>query len=202
VKRVRAAFRHHGHDAAGIVPIFGVEVVGQNAKFRDGVEIRNDAGAAVHFFLGIRSVDEETVGVFTLPANGLISWIQAAGRSNRNGCSGHDDRIGRLRRHGHDARLKRQEVGKTSAVETNRSHHRPGDDIAHLRAFSFHMDTGVGDGNLIGLLAKLHGYIQLKLGSHVDGQSGMLIRLKSGTKRFDFVAAHGQRSEGVEAVRI
>src|ERR1700720_5017911 len=91
VNRVRPALRHYSDDTAGIIAIFRVEVVRQNAKFRDGIEIRNDTGAAVHFFLGIRSIDEETVGIFTLPADGLISWIQAAGRSDRYCRPGHDD---------------------------------------------------------------------------------------------------------------
>ena len=95
--------------------------------------------AAVHLLFNVGSIHEKSVGIFPLPADRLVPRIQVAGRRNRHGDAGHHDRIRRLRRHRHDAGLKRQQIGEAPSVQRNGGHHRAGNDIAHLCAFSFNL---------------------------------------------------------------
>src|SRR5215471_11464958 len=64
--------------AAAIVSVLRVEVVGDDAEFRNGVEIGNDRRAVVFALFHVRSVNHETVGRLTLSVDGLISSIQTA----------------------------------------------------------------------------------------------------------------------------
>ncbi len=136
VNLVGSTLGHRVHDAAGIVAVFRVEIVGQHTEFGNGIQIRNDRRAAVHQLLDVGPVDEKSVGIFALPVDGLVSRIQAAGRRDRHDDTGHDNRSLRLRRHWHDAGLKRQQIGEAPAVQADCGHHLAGDDVSHLRALS------------------------------------------------------------------
>ena len=71
-------FGDHIDNAAAVVPVLRVEVIGQNPELGDRIEIGNNGGAAVHQFLHVAAVDHETVGVFALPADRLVAGIQSA----------------------------------------------------------------------------------------------------------------------------
>src|SRR5262249_46398297 len=137
VKAVRPVLGDYGHDTARVVAIFGIETVGEHAEFVDRIQIRDDAGSAVHLFFHVGAVDENTVGVFALAAERLVAGVEVAGGRYGGGDAGHDDRIAGLGGHGHDAGLKREQVGEASAVEGNGGHHGAVHDIAHLRALRF-----------------------------------------------------------------
>ncbi len=78
MKLVRPRLGHDVDLSATIVPVLGVEVVGNDAKLRDGIEVGNNRGAVVLPLLDIRSVDHEAVGRLALPINRLVTGIQAA----------------------------------------------------------------------------------------------------------------------------
>src|SRR6185295_12703333 len=67
----------HIHHAAGIVAILGVEIVGKNPKLGDRIQIRNYRRASIHQFFNVSAVDQESIGVFALAADGLIARIES-----------------------------------------------------------------------------------------------------------------------------
>ena len=76
--------------------------------------------------------------------------------------TGHDNRSRRLGRHWRDAGLKRHQIGVASPVQRDGDHHLAGDELPHLRAFSFHLHVGgVRHSHLFTLLAHLHLYVNL-----------------------------------------
>ncbi len=62
--------------AAAVVSVLGVEVVGQDPKFGDGIQVGDNQCAAIHQILYIAPVDDEPVSVFTLATNGLVPDIE------------------------------------------------------------------------------------------------------------------------------
>src|SRR5207302_4518317 len=73
VQLVGAAPRDNVDDTAAIVPVLGVEIIGQDAELGNRIETRYDRGAAVHQFLDVASIYHEAVGVFALTADGLVA---------------------------------------------------------------------------------------------------------------------------------
>ena len=59
--------------AAAVVAIFGIEVIGNNAKFGDRVQIWNERGAIVNAFLRVSSIDHEPICTRSTAVDGLSS---------------------------------------------------------------------------------------------------------------------------------
>ena len=66
-----------------------------------------DECPAVHQLLDVAAVDHESVRIFPLPTDGLVTRIQCSGRRNRHRCARHHDRVGQLRGRRHDSRRRR-----------------------------------------------------------------------------------------------
>ena len=80
VKIVTPGFGDDVDLSAAVLAVFGVEIIGENAELRDGIEIRNDGGAHVDVFFDVAAVDHEAVGEFTLAVDGNVARVQIAGR--------------------------------------------------------------------------------------------------------------------------
>lgn len=87
---VASSLGDHGDDAAVIVSIFGVEVVGQHPELIDRIEVRNDGCAAVHVLLHIDPVHQEPVHGLVLAVDLEVAGIQVARRIEAPGDAGHD----------------------------------------------------------------------------------------------------------------
>ncbi len=79
VKAVSAGFGSDVDLTAAVVAIFRVKIIGDDAKFRDGIQIGQNAGTIVPAFLHVRAVYHESVGAFALSVYGLIAGILIAG---------------------------------------------------------------------------------------------------------------------------
>ena len=75
---VAAGFADDSDDAAVVVPVLRIEVVGQHAELFDGIEVGDDRGAAVHVLLHIDSIDHEAVGRLALAVDGEVAGVGVA----------------------------------------------------------------------------------------------------------------------------
>ena len=199
---VGAGLGDHIDDAAAVVAVLGVEVVGQDAELGDRIEIGHDGSAAVHQLLHVAAVDHEAVGVFALAADRLVAGVQTAGGSNRHRSAGHDDRVGLLRGHRHDARLKRQKIGEAAAVERDRGHDLAANDFAHLGALDIDVHRGIQNRDLLRLFADLQEYVYFQSRVYIDDYASALVGLEAWATDFDLIVPHGDDRECVEAVVI
>src|SRR5579859_2784538 len=74
---VRPGFSDYVDLTAAVISVSRVEVVGDDAKFRNRVEVGNDGGAVVPALFHVRTVDHETVGRLALSVHGLVTGVQA-----------------------------------------------------------------------------------------------------------------------------
>src|SRR6266403_1829510 len=111
VKGVGAGLGGDVNLAAAIVAIFSVKIIGDDAKFRDRVQIGQYAGTIVPALLHVRAIHHESVGAFALSIDGLIAGVLIA-RGRAIIC------VWSLRpvRSRNDAGLKRKEIGIRAAV--------------------------------------------------------------------------------------
>ena len=79
MKLIGSRFSDDTDLAAAEVSIFGVEIVGDDAKFGDGVEIQNNGRSVVDTFLGVCSIHHETVRTHPAPIYRLSSVGLIAG---------------------------------------------------------------------------------------------------------------------------
>ncbi len=77
-EHVAARLRDDVDDAAVVVPVFRIEVVRQQPELLDRIEVRDDAGAAVHPLLHVGAVDVEAVGGFALAADRDDAGVELA----------------------------------------------------------------------------------------------------------------------------
>ena len=202
MQSICARLGHDIHDAAAVISVFRIEIVGQHTKLGDRIQIGDDRSAAVHQFLDIPAIHDESVGVFTLAADRLVAGVQPSRGRNGNGGARHDNRIRLLRRHGHDSRLKSQKIGETSSVQGDCRDLRTCDNFTHLRTLCFHMHGAIGNDNFFRLLTHCQGYVFPEGRINVNNQARALVGLESITNNFNFIPAHGQIRECVGAVRI
>ena len=78
MKPVSSGLRDRVNLTSGVIPVFGVEVVGQNPELGDRVKIGNDGGSLVNTLIDVAPIHHEPVGRFSLPAHGKTAGIQAA----------------------------------------------------------------------------------------------------------------------------
>src|SRR3974377_100575 len=69
VKCITSRTRDDGDHASIVVTIFRIEVVGEDAKFLDGIKVRNNGSSSIHVFLHVDSINHKTVGRLPLPIN-------------------------------------------------------------------------------------------------------------------------------------
>ena len=79
VKCIGAGFRDHVDLSAAEFAVFGVEVVGENPKLGDGIEVRNNRRAHVDVLFHVASIHDETVGEFPLAVDRDRAGIQISG---------------------------------------------------------------------------------------------------------------------------
>ena len=161
-KHVAARLGHDVDDAAVVVAVFRIEVVRQQPELFDGIEIRHDAGAAVHPLLDVAAVDVEAVRGLALTADRHDAGIEPARRRDRAGDAGHDDAVGLNGRRRDDARLNRQQVRVAAAVERQRRHRLRRHDLAKLRRHGVDPDGVDRHGDGFRLLAQLERDVELK----------------------------------------
>ena len=115
---------------------------------------------------------------------------------------GHDDRIIRLGRHGHDAGLKRQQVGEAPSVQGDCGYHLAGFDFPHLGALRLDLDGGSGNNHFFRLPAHGQRDVRSELRIDVNDEAGALVGFKPFVNDFDLIAADGQGREIVKAIGI
>jgi hypothetical protein len=69
MKAIGTRLRHDVDLAAAVIPILGVKLVGDNAKFRNRIEIGNDRGPVGLAFFHVRAVHHESIRGFALPVH-------------------------------------------------------------------------------------------------------------------------------------
>src|SRR5258708_541343 len=78
VNSIGSRFRNDVNLPARIVAVLGVEIVGHDAKLGDGVKVWNNPSSGKGEFLHRGSVQQETIGRFTLAIDRQIPSIQIA----------------------------------------------------------------------------------------------------------------------------
>ena len=201
---VRSGFRDDVDDAAAIVAELGVEVIGEDAKFRDGVEIRDDGSPAVHQFLHVAAIHHEAVCILALTTDGLVPGIQTARRRDGHGRASHYDRIRKLRRNRNNSGLKRQQIGETPSVERNSRHFAAGDHLPKLRAGAFHVDFGnrVADGYFLGAFGELQSDVLFDCRIGVHHQAGALFGAEAARFEQEIIGSDGDAREGIFALAV
>jgi hypothetical protein len=116
--------------------VLGVEAVGDQAKFLDGVQVRNQASTEVAALAYVPAVHEEGVGGFALAVHGDISRVQNTGYR-----AVLLDGLGAA---GRDTGLQAEEIDITATVQGQGQHFLGIDDVAELRVLGLHLN-GVGD---------------------------------------------------------
>ena len=61
---IRSRLRDHIDDSAVVVTILGVEVICEDAKFGNRIQIGNDTCSTIHVLLNVAPVDQESIGQF------------------------------------------------------------------------------------------------------------------------------------------
>src|SRR5580692_1628218 len=126
--------------AATVIAIFGIEVVGQDTEFRDGIEVRDYRSAAEARLLNRGSIQHESVIGFPHAVYRKPSRIQVA-RHQRHHYSGRVEGTGQSTRHSgrtrHNARLQSQQIRVAAADQRHIGHFLTANDLAQLRAAGF-----------------------------------------------------------------
>ena len=80
---VVSRFGNDVDNPTGVIAILRIRAVGEDAKFRDGIEIGNDGGTHARNFLSSPSVHHEPVGPFSHSAHREVSGVQVSGNIRR-----------------------------------------------------------------------------------------------------------------------
>ena len=169
MKCVASGFADDSDDAAVVVAVLGIEVVGEDAEFFDRIEVGNDGGATVHVLLHVDSIDHEAVGGFALAVDGEVAGVSVAGGIDTAGDAGHDDGARQKGGDGSDAGLDREQIGVAAAVQRKRRHLRGGDDLAEMGRRGFDLCAGVAvTVTVSSVQADLEGDIHADCGVGID----------------------------------
>src|SRR5207244_6221368 len=95
----------------------GIEVICQNAKLRNRIEIRNNTRSAIHVLLNVTSVHQKAIGRFSLSTDRNVSCAEFPGRSDRAGDSRHDYGVWFKRSDRRDVWLIRQQISIAASVQ-------------------------------------------------------------------------------------
>ena len=152
VKCIGTGLSYNVDLAAAELAVFGIEVIGENPKFINGIEVGNDRRPHVDVFFDIASIDHKAVGKFPLAVNRDGAGIQISGGRER-GRAHVLHHVGRDGSGWRNPWLKRKQIRKAPSVEGYRGHPRTGDDLAYLRTRRFNQELAFGDGNDLGSLA-------------------------------------------------
>src|ERR1700733_9024688 len=154
MKLIATRFGDYVDLAAAEFAIFGVEIIGEDAKFGDGIEVRNDGCSEIDVLFDVTSVDHEAIREFALAIDRNCAGVQRAGGRERAGTHVLHS-VGSERGGGDHAWLQRKQVRVTAAVQWNSSHFSAGDHFAHLGAGSVDVDLSGVNGDDLAALAKL-----------------------------------------------
>ena len=201
-KGVAARFGDNVDDATVVVAVFRIEVVGEQPKLLDRVEIGHDTSAAVHPFLHVAAVHVEAVGALALATDRDDARIQTAGRIHRTRDPRHDHAVGLHGRGWNHARLNREEVRVAAAVQRQRGHRRRRNDLAELRRDRVDADGVDGDVNGLALFAQFEGRVDLHRAVGIDRDAGVLLRLESLDLQRHVIAADRQLRKGVQTLNV
>jgi hypothetical protein len=149
VKAVGARLRDGIHNRATELAVLGVKAVGDEAKFLDGVQVRNKTRAKVAALADVSAVHQERIGGFALAVYGDVAGVQSA--RNRAVL------LDRLCGTGCNASLQAQKIDVAAAVQRQCKHFLGVDNVAELRVFGLHLHR-------VGFHADL-----FRHGSHVEG---------------------------------
>ena len=143
-----------GDHAAVVVPVLGIEVVGQHSELFNRIEIRNDGGAAIHVLLHIDSVHQEAVGRLPLAIDGQVPRIQITRRVEASGNARHDDGAWQQGRDRGHSRLDGQQVRVAPSIQRERGHLCTRYDLAEVSCGRLDLHSGVaGDVHTVRLRA-------------------------------------------------
>src|SRR6266850_818901 len=84
---------HNVYNAAAVIAVLRIEVVGQYTELGDRIEVGHDRCAAVHHLLDVASIDHEAIGVFSLATNRLVPGIQTTRGCNSDLGACHDNGV-------------------------------------------------------------------------------------------------------------
>lgn len=198
---IGTGFGYHIDLAAGIVAVFGVEVIGDDSEFGDGIEIRNGPGTRKTSLLHENSVQKETVRSFAHAIDGVSAGVLIAGncwrrKTGRSKLAAQTAVHARLLRD--DPGLEWKQVRIATSVEGHVGHMLPGNDFAHLRAGGIHVQGETGHFNHFGSLAALQGDIDDQRRVDVNDDTSLLVRLEALLFDLDGVGPDRQRLEGIK----
>ena len=185
---VRARFRNHGDQSAGVVPILGIDAVGENSELGNGIEIRDDGRAVVHVFFHIAAIYHKPVRAFLLSAHRKVAGIQIARGTERL------EFPGRL---GDNSGLQRQQVRVTAPVQRYRVDLGTADDFTHLGAGSVDMHRRGRDVDCLCGGAQFHGDIDAQGRVVIKHQARLAIRLETCGLNDQFITADGKLGQHV-----
>ena len=120
--------------AAAVIAEFRVEVIGDDAKLGQRIEVGQDRRSTIVTFLDVAAVDVEAIGHFPVAAYGVPSVASVVCAAVRG-----------------DAGLKRQQAEITAAVQRDGRDAVAADDFAHLGAGGLHLQRGRLDADVFGL---------------------------------------------------
>src|ERR1700733_4791140 len=201
MKRIASGFGDDADLATAVLAIFSVEVAGDDAEFRNRIQVGYDGRAGIHVFFHVAAVHAEVVGRLALAVDGLVARVERAGRVG-NSPAYVLDRAAGDGGLGSDARLQRQKVRETPAIKRNRSDLAPRDDLPDLRACSFDMQSVVRDRHTLGYVADFERCVELQRRSSVQDNRPALVPTKSGSGDVDHVVTDGQNRESVITVVV
>src|SRR5260370_30273967 len=194
-------FGHNIDWAAAVVAVLGIEVVGDDAKLRNGVQIRNNPSAVVLALFDVGAIHHEAVGRLALAVDRLVPGVQIAGNSAiRKAAKLFLNRFGEGT--GNNSRLKRQQIGEGASVQGNGGNLRSTNHFAVLGAVGFDVDGFAHDRYFFGGLTDLELYVHAQSGVDVDHQTSLPVELESRRADLDVVGPDRQRGEIIEPLVI
>src|ERR1700722_2214085 len=162
MESVGAGFRNGIDYRAAELTVLGVEAIGDEAEFFDGVEVGNQARTEVAAFADVAAVDEEGIRGFTLAVHRDVAGVREIPGDrtillNRGRCARGD------------ACLQAQEIDKAAAVQRKGEHLLRIDDVAELRAFCLDLNSVGGDFDFVGDAADFQRDVVVELVVDLNG---------------------------------
>ena len=185
--------------ATAIVSILCVEVVGDDTKLGDGIEIGDHGGPVMHAFFGIGPIHHECVGSSTATVDGLLAIVQVARYLRRA-----HSRCGavpamRIRRH---AGLQFQEVDVGTSVQRHGGDLRAIDEHTVLRALRLYLQSVAFHAHSVGNGSELHGDVNAERGIRVDLYPCLLVIAEAGLAGREIVRVNVKGREVIKALGV
>ena len=207
VQRVRTVFGDDVDLAAGEITVLGIKVVGDDAELAEGVQIGDDGGSRECELLHGDAIEQIAVGGFSHAIDRLVAGVFVSRYCRKleaaalevivGGGTAADAGVGIG-----NARLQRQQIGKTAAIERNRGDLLIFDDLAQLRRGRFHPQRIGGNGDHFVGLPNLQCSIDGNCVVHIQNDPGLFECLESLQIDAQFILARRQSRERVRAVSV